>query len=221
MVRLRASSSAVAWEPGCVSPPTLRRFHRQRPLRLDVAASAWDPDPESEISDFRSKSTSTSPGRLLCSSSDACAILHVRRQAEPSASREVLVPYSVRQPRCAFVLSGAASTRTRSRFGVGIPARVSITDVRLGDRTLARAVLRSALATRLTSDRSVSLRIPLEPSKRVMHRVSTFFVDAMFRYPSGCRGPADRSAAIDGAHGVLPFAVLLLPARLWILVGSA
>jgi hypothetical protein len=60
-------------------------------------------------------------------------------------------------------VSGAAGTRT-------IPLRrwhlfrLSVTDVRLSDRTLALAVLRSALATRLTSDRSVSLRIPLEPS---------------------------------------------------------
>jgi len=65
----------------------------------------------------------------------------VQRQAEPSASREVLIPYSVRQPRCA--LSGAAGTRTiplrRSR-----PSHLSVTDVRLSDRTLALAVLRSA-----------------------------------------------------------------------------
>jgi len=60
-------------------------------------------------------------------------------------------------------MSGAAGTRTipLRRWHL---SRLSVTDVRLSDRTLALAVLRSALATRLTSDRSVSLRIPLEPS---------------------------------------------------------
>ena len=120
LVRLRASSSAVAWEPGCaILQPfvgsagngpcglTLPLQHGTRICRL-----------RSEISDFKSKSTATSPGRLLCSSSDACAILHVRRQAEPSASREVLVPYSVRQPRCDRCPVRPALGR--SRFGVGI-----------------------------------------------------------------------------------------------------
>jgi hypothetical protein len=118
-------------------------------LRLDVAASAWDPDLIRVNLDIAGTAHWLVVGRHDGSH-------RVQRQAEPSASREVLIPYSVRQPRCA--LSGAAGTRT-------IPLRRSrrshpnVTDVRFSDQTLALAVLRSALATRLTSC-SVNLRIP-------------------------------------------------------------
>jgi hypothetical protein len=119
LVRLRASSSAVVWEPGCaiLQPFVGSTGNGPCGLTLPLQHGTRICHLKSEISD-RSKSTATSPGRLLCSSSDACAVLHVRRQAEPSASREVLVPYSVHQPRC--VGCPVRPALGRSRFGVGI-----------------------------------------------------------------------------------------------------
>jgi hypothetical protein len=120
---------------------------RQRPLRLYVAASAWDPGLELSVCTTRVDLVIAGMAPLLVVGRGR-VLSCVQRQAEPSASREVPVPYSVLQPRCA--VSGVAGIRT-------IPLRrwrrfrLDSTDVGSSDGTLALAVLRSALATRLTS----------------------------------------------------------------------
>jgi hypothetical protein len=144
-------------------------------------------------------SASTSPGLFLCSSSDFDGSCRFRRQAEPSASREVLIPYSVLQPRCAVCPVLPASGR--SRFGVGVSLTLDATDVGPNDGTLALAVLRSALATRLMSC-SMSLRNPPD-AVRAGHASRVLSCGATFRYPSRSSWPGrTRPLASDGAHGV-------------------
>jgi len=95
-------------------------------------------------------------------------------------------------------LSGAAGTRTiplrRWR-----PSQLNVTDVRPSDRTLALAVLRSALATR--PDLLGCLCKPPD-AVRGGSCIASFLVARCSATRPGCRGPAGRSAASDGAHGV-------------------